>query len=56
MLVNWLLWSEWIRTFPFGFRRQTAMCKACNTTSVVWWLCIDQPTMRREKRAMATAR
>ena len=35
MLVNWEPWSEWIRTFPAGFLRQTAMSKACRTRSVV---------------------
>ena len=39
-----------------GLRRQTAMSKACKTTSVVCLLCIDQPTTRREKRSMTSAR
>jgi hypothetical protein len=32
----------------FGFLRHTAISNACRTTSVVWWLCMDQPTTRRE--------
>jgi len=36
MLVNCEPWSLWIRTVFFGFRRHTAMSRACKTTSVVW--------------------
>jgi hypothetical protein len=34
----------------FGFRCHTAISIACNTTSVVWRLCNDQPMTRREKQ------
>ena len=35
MLVNCEPWSEWISTRCFGLRRDTTMCSACSTTSVV---------------------
>jgi len=37
------------KTFARGFLRHGAMSSACRTTSVVWRLCIAQPTTRREK-------
>ncbi|MBG6147969.1 hypothetical protein IWQ51_006125 [Labrenzia sp. EL_142] len=47
MLVNWELWSELIRILCFGFRLHTAICNACDTTSVVCRLCIDPFLGRR---------
>jgi hypothetical protein len=48
--------SESARTMSFGFRRHTAMSSACNTASVVWQLCIDQPMTRWENKSITTAR
>ena len=54
--VYWQPWSEWIRTLFCGFLRHRYINNASKTRSVVILDFIDQPTTRREKRSITTAR